>query len=260
LTPSTTTVVVQEVHVITPIRFVVSTQAIVMNPFGYLFCMRGYNSQSIPSISNHFSFVMPNTTLQLSTSILVNNKIPSIGPWGMAPLHIALLFGGDHIPQMTLMVGSQPPFPPRSNPSINAIGWSNQPGRQTTSYIPSFPPSSSTLIPINMFGMKNPPLSSRFPPIGSWFHTMGNPHPGAPLVGGNVYNPHYTIPTYMVPTQPLMNYFGGGYYKTGQVHGAYQNSGWVVIPQHEFPHEHELRCRNPDSFFWPRLIFHTCQY
>jgi hypothetical protein len=133
----------------------------------------------------------------------------------MAPLHIALSFGGDHITKTTPTVGSQPHFSPGSNPSINTLGWSNQMGRKTTSYISSFPPSSSTLISINTFGMTNPPLSFIFPPIGSQYHTMGNPHPGARLVGGNVYKPHNIVPKGMVPTQPLMNQFGGGYHKTG---------------------------------------------
>jgi hypothetical protein len=192
----------------------VATQPIVTNPFGSLFGTLGYNAQSIPLVSNPFSFGMPNMTLQLSSSIHANNTNPSIGPRGMAPLHIPLLFGVAHIPQMTPTTRIQPPFPPGSNPSLNARGWSNRPGKQDTSYIPSFPPSSSTTILTNMFGMMKPPLSSEFPPRGSLFHTMGNPQHGAPLAGGNVYNPQYTIPTGMVPTQTLMTQFGGGYYHT----------------------------------------------
>jgi hypothetical protein len=45
-------------------------------------------------------------------------------------------------------------------------------------------------IPTNMFGMKNPPLSSRFTPIGGQFHTLGNPQPEATPAGGSFYNPH----------------------------------------------------------------------
>jgi hypothetical protein len=63
---------------------------------------------------------------------------------------------------------------------------------------------------------------------------MGNPQPGATLAGGNIYNPHYNIPTGMVPNQPLMNQFGGGFYNPRQGHGAYQNPGWAVIPQHQY--------------------------
>jgi hypothetical protein len=130
----------------------------------------------------------------------------------MAPLHIPLSFGGAHIPQMTPTVGSLPPFHPGSNPSLNAPGWSNQPGGQVVAYVPSFTPTSSTLILTNTFGMTNPPLSSRFPPGGGQFHTLGNPQPGATPAGGNIYNPHHNIPTGMVPNQPLMNQFGGGFY------------------------------------------------
>jgi hypothetical protein len=81
--------------------------------------------------------------------------------------------------------------------------------------------------------MANPPLSSGFPPGGSQFHAMGNPQPGAPLARGNVYNPHYATPIGMVPIQPLMNHFGGGYYPTGQGHGVYQNTRWSAIHQHQ---------------------------
>jgi hypothetical protein len=81
--------------------------------------------------------------------------------------------------------------------------------------------------------MTNPFLSSGFPPGGGQFHTLGNPQPGATPTGGNIYNPHHNIPTGMVPIQPLMNQFGGGFYNSRQGHGAYQNHEWVVIPQHQ---------------------------
>jgi len=173
--PSTTIVVVLEVLVITPFRPMVSTQPILTNHFGSLFAMPRYNAHSIPSVSIHFSFGMSNMTLQISSSIPTNNINPSIGPGSMDPQHIPLSFGGAHITQTTPTVGSQPPFPLGSNPSLNALGWSNQSCRQDTSYIPSFPPSSSTSILTNTFGMTNPPLSSGFPPGGGQFHTMGNP-------------------------------------------------------------------------------------
>jgi hypothetical protein len=214
-TPSTAIVVVMEVLFLTPIRHVVATQPIVTNPFGSLFGMPGYNAQSIPSVSNPFSFGMTNVTLQLSSSIPTNNENTSLGPGGMAPPHIPLSFGGAHIPQTTPTVGIQPHFPPRSNPSINTLGWNSQPRKQDISYILSFPPSSSILISMNTFFMKNPPLTSIFPPRGSQSHAMGNPQPGATPAGGNVYNPHYVIPTGMVPLHPLMNQFEGGYYPTG---------------------------------------------
>jgi hypothetical protein len=218
--PSTTMVVVPEVPVITPIYPVVGTQPIVMNPFGSLFGTPRYNTQSIPSISNPFSFGMPNMTSQLSYSIPVNNTNPSIELGGMDPPHNPLMFGGAHIPQRTHTVGIQPPFYLGSNPSLNDPGWSNQPGRQDASYVLSFTPSSSTLILTNMFGINNPPLSLRFPPGGGKFHTMGNPQTGTTLAGGNTYNTHYNIPTRMVSNQPIMNHSGEGYYHIKNGHGA----------------------------------------
>jgi len=97
-----------------------------------------------------------------------------------------------------------------SSPTLNVVGWSNQPSGQDVSYVTSFTPTS-TLIPTSTFGMENPPLSPRFTPRGGQFHTLGNPQPGATLARGNIYNPHYKIPIGMVPNQPLMNQFGGGF-------------------------------------------------
>jgi len=59
---------------------------------------------------------------------------------------------------------------------------------------------------------------------------MGNPQPRAPSTGGNVYNPYHVAFVGMVPIQPFMNQFGGGYYPTGQGHGIYQNPQWPAIP------------------------------
>jgi hypothetical protein len=123
----------------------------------------------------------------------------------MAPSYTPLSLGGPQIPQMNPLVGGQPLFFFGSNPSLNAPGWSNQSGRQATSYVPSILLSSSTLIPTNTFAMMNPPLSSGFTPEGGQFHTMENPQTRVPLSRGNVDNPHYNIPRGMVPNQPLMN-------------------------------------------------------
>jgi hypothetical protein len=113
-----------------------------------------------------FSFGMPHVTLQISSSIPATNANPSVGPGGMAPPHTPLSFGGGHIPQMNPTIGGQPPFPPRSNPSLNAPGWSAQPGGQATSYIPSFPPSSSMSILTNTFFMTNHLYPPEFHPEG----------------------------------------------------------------------------------------------
>jgi hypothetical protein len=193
----------------------VDMQPIVMSPFGPLFGTHRYNSQSIPLFSNPFSFRMPNMTSQFSSSILVKNTNPSFVLGGMPPLHIPLSFGGAHIPLTNPTTGSQPSFPLGSNPSLNAPRWSNQPSGQVTSYVPSFTPSSSKLIPTNMFGTTNPPLSFGFPPVGIHFHNMVTIHPGGPLAKGNVSNPHYNIPTRMFPNQILMNQFVGCIYNLG---------------------------------------------
>jgi hypothetical protein len=234
--PSTTMIVALEVPIITPIQPGVANKPIDMNPFWSIFGTLRYNTQSIPSVSNPFSFGMSNMTSHIFYSILVNNANPSIRLGGMSPLHIPLLFGGTHIPQRIHMVGIQPPFHPGSNPSLNAPRWSNQSSVKVDAYVPSFTPTSSTPIPTNTFGMTNPPLSSGFPLGGGQFHTLGNPQPGATLAGGNIYNLHYKIPTGMVPNQPLMNMFVGGFYNPGQGNGAYQNLGWDTILQHQsFP-------------------------
>jgi hypothetical protein len=147
---------VEEIPIITPLRHVVNTQPIVTNPFGSLFSSFGYNTQSILLASIPFSYGISNFTSQFSSSIPASNSNPSIGLGGMAPLHIPLSFGGVHIPQKNPTVGSLPPFHPRSNPSLNAHGWSNQPGEQAIDYVPSFTSTSSTLILTNTFGMTNP--------------------------------------------------------------------------------------------------------
>jgi hypothetical protein len=152
---------------------------------------------------------------QLSSFILVTNANPSFGPGRMAPPYAPLSFVGGHIPQTNPTVGGWPPLSSRPNTSFNAPRWSSQPGRQVTSYIPSFTPFSSMLIPKNTFIMGNPPLSSGVPSGVSQFHAMGNPYPGASSTRGNVYDPHYVVFAGMLPIQPFMNQFGGGYYPTG---------------------------------------------
>jgi hypothetical protein len=97
-TPPTTMVVVSEVPIITPIRPIVNTQHIVMNPFRPLFHSSGYNTQSIPTTSIPFSYGMPNFTSQFSSSIPMSNTNTSIGLGGMATPHIPFSFGGAHIP------------------------------------------------------------------------------------------------------------------------------------------------------------------
>jgi hypothetical protein len=60
--PSTTMVGVLKIPIPITTQLVVSTRPIGMNLFGSLFGTPGYNSQPIPSVSNPFSFGMPNMT------------------------------------------------------------------------------------------------------------------------------------------------------------------------------------------------------
>jgi hypothetical protein len=164
LTPSTTMVVVSEVPIITHVHPIVNTQPIATNPFGSLCHSLRYNIQSIPIASSPFSYGMPNFTSQFSSSIPTSSLNTSIGLGGMAPPHTPFSFGGAHVPQTTPTVRGLPPINPESNASPDSFGWSNQPGRQATSYDPSFTPTSSIPILTNPFGMTNPPLSSGFTP------------------------------------------------------------------------------------------------
>jgi hypothetical protein len=165
-TSSTAMVVVSEVPIITHIHPIVNTQPIPMNPFGSLRHSLGYNIQSIPMASSPFSSGMPNFTSQFSSSIPTSTLNTSIGLGGMDPPHTPFTFGGAHIPQMTPIVGGLPPFHPGSNLGPNASGWSSQHSRQAIVYDLSFTHTSSLKILKNMFGMENPPLSSRSTPIG----------------------------------------------------------------------------------------------
>jgi hypothetical protein len=101
------------------------------------------------------------------------------------------------------------------------------------------------LILMNTFIMENPPLSSSVPSRGSQFHSMGNPQHKVPLAGGNVYNPHHATSAGMVPIQPFMNQFGGGYYPTRQGHGIYQNLDGLQSLNPNISWEHGLRMPQP---------------
>jgi hypothetical protein len=174
---------------------------------------------------------MPDMMSQLSSSVSTTNVNPSFGYGGTMPPFAPFSFGGGHIPQTNPTVGGWNSLSSGPNPNFNALGWSTQPGGQFTSYIIFFIPSSSMLIPVNTFIMANPTMSSGFPFRGCQFQTMRNPQHRVPSAGGNVYNPHHATFTGMVPIQPFMNQFGGGYYPTGHGHGIYQNPGWSSIPQ-----------------------------
>jgi hypothetical protein len=146
---------------------------------------------------------MSNLTSQFSPSTPATNATPSIGHGGMAHPHIPFSFVVSHIPQMTPTVGIEPPFHPRSNPSLNAPGWSGQLGEQDHAYVLSFTPTPSTSILTKMFGMMNPPLSSGFPPREVQFHTLGNPQPRATPAGGIFTTLIIKVLLEWCPTNPL---------------------------------------------------------
>jgi hypothetical protein len=88
---------------------------------------------------------------------------------------------------MNLNMGGMSAFNPGSKRPTS--GWNNQPSEQALAQVSSYSPTSSTHIPINTFGMMNPPLSSSFQPRGGHFYDLGNPQPVSNPTGGNFYNP-----------------------------------------------------------------------
>jgi hypothetical protein len=174
---------------------------------------------------------MPDMTLHFSSPISITDTNPSFVSRGVIPPYVPFSLGGVHIPQAIPTVGGWNHSSSRHNPRFGATGWSAQMGGQFTLYITSVIPSSSTLIPTNAFIMVTPPLCSGVPSGWIQFYSLGNPHHGFPLSGGNVYNPYHVASMGMVTLQSFMSQLGGGYYPTRHGHGIYQNPGWSAIPQ-----------------------------
>jgi hypothetical protein len=190
----------------------------------------------------------------------------------MMPPYSPFLFGGGHILQSNPTVGGWSPPSSIPNTSFTFSGSSAQMGGQFTSYIPSFNPSSSTSIPMNAFVMVNLTLASGVSSGGSEFYSMGNPLNGFPSSGGNIY-PHMGNPYHvafssqaaslvMMPLQPFMNQFGGGYYHVEQGHGVYQNPAWLAISQNQsFPRPLSLMLQpvvaSHDRSISPVIASHT---
>jgi hypothetical protein len=182
-TPTTSTVAVSDAYTSTMARPVVNVSSLAWNPFGGFGHLSGYNVQSIPMASISFYYGMPNLTSHLLTSIPDVGPNASLGLGGTTPPYTHFLFGGSHIPQTNPNLGSVPFLNPGSNPSI--VGWNNPAGKQVLPYILI----SSVLILNNTFGMTNPLQSSRFPPGGGQYYTLGNPQPRSNPAGGNFHNP-----------------------------------------------------------------------
>jgi hypothetical protein len=154
-------------------RPIVNTQYLASSPFGSLGHSLGYNVQSIPMASSHFSYGMSNFTSHFSNTIPATGPNASIGLGGNTPPYTPFSFGGSQIPQKTPNMGGIHAFNPGSNPL--ASRWNNQPGEQDSAQVLSYTPTSSVSISTNTFVMKNPPLSSGFTPEGGQFHALGNP-------------------------------------------------------------------------------------
>jgi hypothetical protein len=101
-------------------------------------------------------------------------------------------------------------------------------------------------VPMNTFPMVDLHLSSGVSSGGRYFYSMGNPPHKVPSPGGNIYphmrNPcHVTFPSQeassvLMPLQPFIDQYGGGYYPAGQGQGVNQDSSWPAIPQNQFFH------------------------
>jgi hypothetical protein len=176
-------VVVAKAPIITMVRPIVNSQSTTLNHFGCLGHSLGYKVLSIPMASSLFSYGMSKFTSQFSNAIPIAGPNAIIGLGGTTPPYTPFSFGGSQFPQMTPNMGGIPTFSPGSNPL--ASGWNNQPGGQASSQDLSYTPTSLVPILTNMFGMMNPPLSSRFTPKEGHFHALGNTQPRSNLTRGN---------------------------------------------------------------------------
>jgi hypothetical protein len=138
------------------------------------------------------------------------------------PPYSPFLFGGSHIHQPTLTVEGWNIPSYRSNPSFTFLGASDQMGGHSTYHIPSIYPSSTMSVPTNTFPMVDLHLSFGVSSKGSPFYRMGNPIHEVPSSGENI-SPHLSNPCHvtfssqatssmMIPLQPFMSRFKGGYY------------------------------------------------
>ena len=176
------------------------------------------------------------------------------------PFHVDR-FGSVHIAPSTSVVGGSSYLFPRPNTSIpicrNGPRYVNI---GSTSYIPSYAPSSMTHVPSNVFLMSHPPHSSHGPlnqittsshVVPSSTHTFVSqgymppymstsyvPHHVLPYVSedqsayqsynyGLVAPQSQGIPKYNIPMYHFMGQAGGSYYPTRQGHGDYNNHPYI---------------------------------
>jgi hypothetical protein len=192
------------------------------NPFVFPIGIPNHDTQPIPWASNNFYLGMQDMSSHLPSFVSSSYVNPSFGSGGMMPPFSPFSFGGGHVPQPNPMVGGWNPPSSRPNPSFTFPGESSQMGGIYSYYIPYICPSSDMLVHINSFLMVDLLLSSSVSSGGSRFYIMGNPLHGVPSFGGNIY-PHLSNPCHvafssqasssvMIPLQPFMNQFGGGYH------------------------------------------------
>jgi hypothetical protein len=238
LTPISITVAVMEAYTGTMARPLVNASSLPSNPFGGFVHSPSYNVQTIPMASSPFSYGIPNFTSYFSTAIQAAGHNASLGLGGTTPPYTPSLFSGSHIPQANPNVGTIPILKPRSNACMD--GWNNPASGQVLPYIPI--PLVS--IPNNSFGMMNQLQSSKFPPGGGQYYTLGTPQPrsnpfrgsfnnpqlGSNPTGGNFHNPYQNIPAGMMPNPYFTNHPGGGSYNFRQGFGPHQNPGWNAVP------------------------------
>jgi hypothetical protein len=231
------------VNVTQPMVF---THSIETNPFVFSSGTANRDTQPIPWASNPFSFCIPDMSLHFPSSVLSSYVNPSFGSRSMMHPYSPFSFGGSHIPQPNLMVGGWNPPSSRPNPSFSFPRSSAQMGGPSTYYISSIYPSFAMLVPTHTFLMADLLLSSGVSSRGSQFYSMGNALHGVPSSGGNIY-PHLSNPCHvafssqevslvMMPLQPFMNQFEGGYHPIEHGHGVYHNLSCPAISQNQsFP-------------------------
>jgi hypothetical protein len=214
-----------------------------MTPFLFLSGTSNHDTQPIPWASNPFSHGISDMYSHFPSSISSPYVNPSFGSRGIMPTYSPFSFGGSHIPQLNIIVGGWNIPSYGSNPIFIFPGESAQMGSHSTYYIPSIYLSSTMSVPMNYFPMVDLHLSSSVSSRGSDFYSMGNPLHEAPSSGRNIY-PHLSNPCHvtfslqadsstMMPLQPFMNQFRGGYFPIRQGHGVYQNPSWPTISQNQ---------------------------
>jgi hypothetical protein len=165
---------------------------------------------------------MSDMSSHLPSSVFPPYENTSFGSRGMMPPFYPSLFGRSHILQMPLTVGGW--NLPSCESTMREV--SAQLSNHSTCYTPSTYPSSAMSVPTNTFPMADLRLPSGVSSGGNYFYSMGNPPHEVPSSGSNIY-PHMSNPCHvafslqadssmLIPLQPFMYQYGGGYYPVRQ--------------------------------------------